>query len=66
MGHRKKIHVYFDLTETLLLVQLELRYANETGNLIPPHVFVPWVVVNGEPLKQVCSVRLSAYMPIQL
>ncbi|KAL5701827.1 hypothetical protein ACHQM5_027121 [Ranunculus cassubicifolius] len=26
--------------------QLELKYANETASLMPPHRFVPWVVVN--------------------
>ncbi|XP_057434109.1 gamma-interferon-responsive lysosomal thiol protein-like, partial [Lotus japonicus] len=32
--------------------QLELKYANETNALQPPYKFVPWIVVNGVPLKE--------------
>ncbi|XP_021716280.1 gamma-interferon-inducible lysosomal thiol reductase-like [Chenopodium quinoa] len=31
--------------------QLELIYANLTASLKPPHVYVPWVVVDGKPLE---------------
>ncbi|XP_052175314.1 gamma-interferon-responsive lysosomal thiol protein-like [Diospyros lotus] len=31
--------------------QLERSYADETAGLTPPHRFVPWVVVNNQPLQ---------------
>ncbi|RVW76513.1 Gamma-interferon-inducible lysosomal thiol reductase [Vitis vinifera] len=34
------------------LLQLELKYAEETALLNPPHTGVPWVVVNDQPLKE--------------
>ncbi|KAA3481910.1 ribonuclease 1-like [Gossypium australe] len=33
-------------------MQLLLQYANETTHLKPPQEYVPWVVVNNQPLKQ--------------
>ncbi|KAK9663992.1 hypothetical protein RND81_14G011900 [Saponaria officinalis] len=32
--------------------ELELQYAAATASLKPPHKYVPWVVVNGEPLYE--------------
>ncbi|XP_031248929.1 gamma-interferon-inducible lysosomal thiol reductase-like [Pistacia vera] len=36
-------------------MQLELHYAAETNSLEPPHQYVPWVVVDGQPLYEACS-----------
>lgn len=41
--------------EVTIFLQLELKYAAETNALQPPHKYVPWVVVDGEPLYEVSS-----------
>ncbi|KFK24661.1 hypothetical protein AALP_AA8G008600 [Arabis alpina] len=51
--------------------KLEQRYAEETFKLYPAHNFVPWVVVNNQPLKEnyenflmyVCNAYGSNQMP---
>lgn len=52
------IHSLFNLHHEVFfatcLLQLELKYAEETALLNPPHTGVPWVVVNDQPLKEVC------------
>ncbi|KAJ4908938.1 gamma interferon responsive lysosomal thiol (GILT) reductase family protein [Raphanus sativus] len=51
--------------------QLELKYAEETSELNPAHTFVPWVVVNNQPLQEnyqnfvmyVCNAYGSSQVP---
>ncbi|KAK9124602.1 hypothetical protein Sjap_014204 [Stephania japonica] len=41
-----------DCTGSGLGKKLELKYAAETNALQPPHKYVPWVVVDGQPLYE--------------
>ncbi|KAJ7964241.1 gamma-interferon-inducible lysosomal thiol reductase-like [Quillaja saponaria] len=51
--------------------ELELQYAAETDDLQPPHKYVPWVVVDGQPLYEdyedvvsyVCKAYKGASVP---
>lgn len=50
-------------------MQLELKYGAETEALQPPHEYVPWVVVNGEPLYEVSLVicyLATKHMPFSM
>lgn len=42
----------YDCYSSGLGKELELQYAAETDNLQPPHKYVPWVVVDGQPLYE--------------
>jgi hypothetical protein len=37
----------------ILFIQLALKHGRQTAQLVPPHKFVPWVVVDGKPLYNV-------------
>ncbi|XP_058198794.1 gamma-interferon-responsive lysosomal thiol protein isoform X2 [Rhododendron vialii] len=51
--------------------ELELQYAAETNTLQPPHEYVPWVVVDGQPLYEdyenfisyICEAYKGATLP---
>jgi hypothetical protein len=38
-----------------LFIQLEPKYAKQTDSLVLPHRYVPWVVVDGQPLLEVST-----------
>nr|KJB77058.1 hypothetical protein B456_012G118200 [Gossypium raimondii] len=40
-------------------LKLLLQYANETAKLKPPHEYVPWVVVDNQPLKDLIKVTIN-------
>ena len=42
-------------------MQLELQYVAKTDSLQPPHNFVPWVVIDGQLLYEVCLFCLLIY-----
>ncbi|KAK8277551.1 hypothetical protein V6Z12_D10G276400 [Gossypium hirsutum] len=45
--------------------KLLLQYANETAHLKPPQEYVPWVVVNHQPLRQVAfAVPQPSVIPV--
>lgn len=43
-------HAVLDCYESGYGQKLELQYAEQTDSLQPPHTYVPWVVVDGQPL----------------
>lgn len=43
-------------------MQLLQKYADETGHLNPPHRFVPWLVVNNQPLQEVVLSNFLAFL----
>jgi hypothetical protein len=48
-----KFHFFNSLSLNDDEMQLQRKYAAETSQLNPPHRFVPWVVVNNQPLREV-------------
>ncbi|XP_073387099.1 gamma-interferon-responsive lysosomal thiol protein-like [Physcomitrium patens] len=54
---------------TPLCAKLELEFAAEMERLQPPHKYVPWVLLNGEPLMEghenVASYVCTAYQGIK-
>lgn len=48
------------VTRLKFVVQLELGYASVTSSLEPPHTYVPWVVVDGQPLYDVSPLYLNS------
>lgn len=51
--------------EIVGLMQLEQTYGNETMHLNPPLKFVPWLVLNNQPIGNVGPLSLSLSSPIQ-
>lgn len=45
---------FLELDEFHDNMQLEQKFAAETAQLNPPHRFVPWVLVNNQPIQEVC------------
>ena len=49
-------HAFWSNIFQIDCVQLELQYAAQTDALQPPHKYVPWVAVDGQPLYDVSSI----------
>lgn len=58
-----RIDCVYDQNYHLISMQLELQYAAETNNLQPPHKYVPWVVVDGQPIYEVCFSQYFHFTP---
>ncbi|GAA0166133.1 reductase [Lithospermum erythrorhizon] len=54
-----------DCVESEKGLQLDLKYAAETTALQPPHTYVPWVVVDGQPLYEVETLQRTHVQAVQ-
>ena len=46
---------FFFVVHNCFSCNLELKYAAEINSIVPPHQYVPWIVVDVQPLYEVRS-----------